>query len=280
MSLKALITKEDWEKLDSKLQSEYTEKDGKHLLDVTSVDGWALEDVTTLKSSLQKERSNAATGSSRVKELEAQFKDIDPIKAREALAKIAELADYDPDKKLAEAKKEFEASLVAKFDKDKATLLAKHTTDMDTKQKDYEVVAAQLRESLVDAEATRAVSEAKGSVELLNPIIRQTVSMKKQDDGTYKPAILDGEGNPRLSPRSGSTEWMTISEYVNELKENEVFARAFDGSGASGSGATGGQTGKPGSPFRISATSARDPAQYRAAKETADKAGRTLEIGE
>ena len=276
--MKALVTAEEHGTMDTAVQALYKEDGDAFIVDVTPVDGWALENVKGLKSSLQKERSRGDTGSKLADELQAKFKDIDPVKAREALDKMKELEDWDPEKKLAEAKSQFEASLTSKFGKDKEVLVTKHSADMEALNKKYSTVSGQLRTSIVDAEAIRAISEAKGATELLLPIVRSAVRMVEQEDGTFKPAIMDGE-QPRLSPKSGSTDWMSIAEYIEELRQTDAYARAFDGSGASGSGATGNNSGSPGSSFRISASDAKDPARYRAAKAQAEKSGRELQIG-
>ena len=85
-------------------------------------------------------------------------------------------------------------------------------------------------------------------------------------------AIVDGKGNA-----------MSIEQLVEKMKSSEVYARAFDGSGAKGSGATngGGGSGAKGSgSFKISSTDAKDTSKYRAAREAAEKAGQPLEIAD
>ena len=276
----ARLSKEEFEALASHFQSEYTAEGEGFLLNVTAINGWGLEDIGGLKSALSKEKTNAAAGSKRIKELEAQFKDIDPVRAREALGKMEELEKWDPEEKAAEAKKAFEVSLTEKFGKDKDSLTKKHTDDLTALQGKYDVVAVQLKESIVDAEATRAITAAGGSIELLGPLVKQRVKMVLQDDGTFKPAIMDAEGNPTFSTRSGSTDWMTIAELVDGLKADKVYGGAFGGSGATGSGAGAGNSGSgiSGSSVKISTADAGDVLKYRAAQDRADKAGVPLEM--
>src|SRR5690606_7438402 len=96
---------------------------------------------------------------------------------------------------------------------------------------------------LIDAEATSALAEAKGSVDLLLPHIRNAARVVEREDGSFGVEIASKEGGPRVN---GSGQNMTIKELVQEMRQSEVFGRAFDASGQSGTGKVPGATGGTG----------------------------------
>ena len=88
MALKAIVTKEEFDKLDEVVKKFYVEKDGKYLLDAEGV-----EDVGGLKSALEKERASVRKLKSDLQATVDKYKDIDPEKAREAEKKLQDLED-------------------------------------------------------------------------------------------------------------------------------------------------------------------------------------------
>ena len=81
--LQAIIDKEAYEGLNEAIRAEYKEStDGKYMLDVAAVDGYALDDIKGLKSALAKERQNVTEWKSKAE----RYGDLDPDKAKEALA--------------------------------------------------------------------------------------------------------------------------------------------------------------------------------------------------
>ena len=90
MSLKAVLT--SIEGLAEDIVAHYKEKDGKFYLDVTSVDGLALEDVTALKTTIKTLRTSektlrkdVETGENALRKHEAKFEGVDPKAAKEAI---------------------------------------------------------------------------------------------------------------------------------------------------------------------------------------------------
>src|SRR5687768_11237776 len=81
MALKLIL--DSLEEADDAVKGLYVEKDGKFHLDVTGI-----EDTSGLKSALQKEREAARQERQRAKELEDRFKDIDPDRVRDMMAKL------------------------------------------------------------------------------------------------------------------------------------------------------------------------------------------------
>jgi hypothetical protein len=278
--LKAQLSQEEYDALPEAVQEHYVEKDGVFSLGVTPTEGLELVNTTGLKKTLQKERAAKEAADKARKALEAKWGDLDPDAAVAALKTVEELAGMDPEGKAKAELEAIEKSLTEKFETDRKTLTEKFTAEAATKDKILAAREAQLEQQLIAAAAAKAIAEAGGSVELLQPIIRGQTKMKPREDGGFDVVVLDGEGAERLSPVAGSTTPMSITELVSELAGNKTYARAFDGSGASGSGAgRSGSSGSSGSgAITISLADSKDVGKYRAAKAAADKAGKPLQI--
>lgn len=233
MAMLAKINQEAYDKLDDSFKAEYKKQDdGTFILDVTAVDGHALEDISGLKSSLSKTLEREKAGIRKLKE----FEGIDPTKARDAIGKIDEMANWTPEQKV---KEQIEA--ITK------QLAEKHAGEIGDKETAVATLKTQLEKVLIEANAIKAITENKGSVELLLPHVMKFTRMRKSDNGEFISEVIDAEGNVRISMTSGSTANMAISEMVAEMKSNSKLAPAFEGSGATGSGATGtGGTGGTG----------------------------------
>lgn len=265
MSLQAILKQEAFDALSDSLKSEYKkQQDGTFLLDVTPVNDFALENVKGLKTALSSERSTR-------EELEKKFKAFDGLevdKAREALRKVEEMASWKPEDKV---KEQIEAI--------KNQLIEKHKGELGARDGSIQSLNKQLEKVLIDAESVKAISENKGSSKLLLPHVRGFTRMKKLDNGEFAVEVIDEKGQARISPTSGSTAPMSISELIAEMKTQDAFAPAFEGSGASGSGARPGFNGGA-KVHTISAAESKDPARYRTAKAEAEKAGVQLQIAD
>lgn len=205
------------------LREAYVERDGKYVLNVKPKDGWALEDVNGLKTALGKERTQRET----LEKQFAKFKDIDPDKAREALAKLEELAKIDPEK---------EADKIAstKFEAAKQQLLEKHSNELKARDERISHLTRTVEQLLIDSVATAAIAEAKGSVELLLPHVRAHTRVKESEDGKFSVEVIDKDGNARIADAKGTP--LDIKGLIAEMRQSETFGRAFEGSGNSGSG--------------------------------------------
>lgn len=230
MAMKAIIDAEAHAALAENLRSEYVEKDGKFVLDVTPVDGLELSDVGGLRSALTKERENVRKAQALIE----KFGEITPDQAREALAELEKFRGSDPDKKAEEL-----AEVKVKQVSDKLT------AEKAKVEKELADTVKQLEAVLITDAATRAILDAEGEPTLLLPHVERATRLRRLDDGKRIVEVLDDDGNVRLSTKSGSTDAMSLGEFVSSLKENDKFAPAFKGSGASGSGAGGDR--KPGS---------------------------------
>jgi hypothetical protein len=235
--------------VDEPLRSLYEEKDGKFALKVEGV-----EPVDGLKSALEKERKAA-------RELEKK------VKRWESLGKsdeeIAELLKKAEDAELSEAERKGE------WDKLRAQMNEKHDAALRAKDETITAMRARLNAELVDAKAVAAIAAAKGVPELLLPHVQRHVKV----DDEFNVQVVDGKGDPRVGAKG---EPLTIADLVAEMKASEVFGRAFEGSGQSGSGtqpnSAGGAGGNGGVP-KSWAEAKTDEEKAAFLKAKADKKG-------
>jgi len=268
MALKAIVDQETYDGLDSILQSEYRKNsDGKLQLAVTAVDGMSLDNVASLKSSLQKERENVSAEKEKVK----SFEGIDATEAKDAISKVKDMADWTPSE---EVQKKIDAKV--------NQMAKKHKDELEGFQGEINLTTAQLQKAMIDTDAISALSKERGKPKLLLPHIRNMTRLKKSENGAYIVEVLDGEGNVRISPEAGNTGLMSVEELVAEMKVMDDFAPAFDGSGQSGSGSGGSESSRSGSSSQVVLTKeeSRDPHKYRAARELATKEGKELAVAD
>ncbi|MCC0013678.1 MAG: hypothetical protein H6877_10210 [Rhodobiaceae bacterium] len=191
------------------LRGEYVEKDGKFHL---GVDG--LEDTGGLKTALQKERADRAAYEKQVKAWQGLGKTPDEIKDLLAAQEQAELN---------------KAEKAGEWDKLKAQMNEKHEAALRGKDETISAMRARLNAELVDAKAVAAIAAAKGVPELLLPHVQRHVKV----DDEFNVQVVDAKGDPRVGAKG---EPLTIADLVAEMRQSEVFGRAFEGSGQSGSG--------------------------------------------
>lgn len=213
MSLK--LTVDTIDEVPENLRSLYAEKDGKFSL---AIEGY--EDPAGLKSALQKEREAART-------YEKQ------AKAWTALGKTPEeiAALVDAQRKAEEEK----AMKGGEFDKLKAQIIEQHKVEIAKKDGTLTAMRGHLERFLVDAQATTAITELKGVPALLLPHVKAAVKVI-EDGEAFAVRVVDANGNPRVN---GKGEFLSIRDLVDEMRQNEVFGRAFEPTGTTGGGAGG-----------------------------------------
>ena len=189
---------------------------GKYLLSVDAVGGYALGNIETLQKALSSEREQNKQNKSKLE----QFGDVTPDAARSAIAKAAEIAGWDPDKKTAELKKMLEADSQKKIDvaNDNLKKLADEKAGLEKI----------LHETIVENTAMAEITSIGGVPQLIFPAIRGSLRLGKDDSGKMRPEVIDAAGNVRMSASKSYTEPMSIKEYVESLRKDPVYARAFD----------------------------------------------------
>lgn len=194
-------------------------EDGRFRLNAEGV-----EDVTGLRSALQAERREREN---REKQL-AKVKDVDPEKYKELLAEH-------------ERREEEAAQRKGEYDKLLAQVNDKHKKVVDDLGAQVERLKGELARTLIEAKAHAAITEEKGVPLLLMPHIRSRTRMVERD-GKFDIEVLLPDGTPMVTDKGPAT----IAELVKSFKEDNNFARAFDGVGAGGSGAGPNKAGQAG----------------------------------
>ncbi|WP_029581949.1 hypothetical protein [Bradyrhizobium sp. URHD0069] len=250
MALKAIV--ETIESVPEAARGFYKENEGKFILEVEPVDGFGLEDVSGLKNTLGKEM----TLRKRLEKDVLKFKDIDPDKARDALARLEELGNIDPTK-------EADKIVSERLEAAKRQLLEKHGEEIKTRDGRIGQLTKTVEGLLIDQSATAALAESKGSVELLLPHVQKHTRVR-EDNGRFVVEVVDKDGNARIGNAKGDP--MTIADLVQEMRQSDAFGRAFEGSGQSGSGTQ--PTKQPGNPDQKPGV----PKTWAEAKTPEDKA--------
>lgn len=220
--IKAIV--ETLETVDEPFRGLYKQNaEGKFVLNVEPVGGFALEDVNGLKTALNSERDARKTAESSLK----VFEGIDATAARDAIANAEKFKNFDPEK-------DAERIAQTKFDALKTQLLETHAGELATVTGERDVLRSTLINDALETAATRAIAAAKGSAPLLTPIIK---SRTKADivDGKVVVSVLDASGNVRIKDHVNNTPF-SVDDLVGELRADEAFGRAFEanpgGSGA------------------------------------------------
>jgi hypothetical protein len=179
------------------------------------------EDTTALKNALGHVRAEKELIKDKLKKFDGY--DADEYKrlqgVEEKVKKEAELARSDFDKQFTDASEQYKSEIKLRDEK-----IAKQAEDLER--------------ALVDGQAALDIAAAGGSPELLLPHIRDHVKVKEVN-GRHRALVIGDDGNPRLKQgATQTTDYLPLSDYVAELKEQKQFAGAFVGTGASGGGAT------------------------------------------
>jgi len=282
MALKAQL--ESLDGLDENVAALYKKQDDEtFVLDVEPANGVELADTQGLKKALESERSAKTKAEKAHKELQSRVGDLDLETAREAVKKIEELGDdADVESRVSAAIEQRQQQLQTKFENEAKKLREDLEAERDNFKTEAETLESQLGEVMVRNEAITAINEAGGSVHLLLPLIERSVQMRKnEENGKREVVVLDEKtGNTRLSTSSGSTNNMSIPEFVNELKAKPEFGAAFKPSGSSGGGSSGSSSSgrSNGDSYVISRDEAKDVSKYRQARAEAEKSGLELVI--
>jgi len=274
MALKARLASIDG--LPESIAAEYKQVDGAFVLDVEADGTLELVDTSELKSTITKTRKERDDATKLLKRIPEGISIDDLLTAQ---SKLADLGDLDElatlDEKLAEREKQ----LQTKFENDAKRIEEKFQGDLATVNKHNETLTQQLHGEIVQGKAMKAITSNGGVPELLLPVVTNSVRVvKDEESGQMVAKVFDAKGQVRLSPKSGSSADMSIDELVLEMRDDKVYARAFDGDNAGGGGTKSpGRAGADGS-HRITAADARDPHKYQAVKAAAEKAGAQMQI--
>lgn len=209
--------------------------EGKFVLKVDSVDGWGLEPVAALKSSLSNAKTERDAAKRIIKELGDDFS-VDEYKA--AMAELTALKSGSSSDKVK-----------AEIDGIKKQLTDKHTKELATLNATLSERDSEVGELLIDTEVNSVCNDPaiSGRAKLILPAVKQYATVvrveKTMPDGKKrmvpKAIIRNPDGSARMSTKQGSQDDMSIREFIETLKATDDYAPAFGGSGASGTAGVG-----------------------------------------
>lgn len=181
--------------------------------------------------------------------------------AKQAKARLAAYDGIDPEehKKLKQAAEEAERKRLAGEGDWKALetqLVKKYEGEIEKERGERGKMRSALEQYLIDREALSELAKVSDSPKLLLPHIRSRMKVVEQD-GAFHARIVDETGNIRIGKGQGSSP-MSLSELVEEMKQDKEFAPAFRGTGSSGGGATRSTGGAGGNAGRIASTNSPD----------------------
>ena len=193
--------------LDESIKALYKPHNGKFVLEV--------DDAAELKASLQKAREEGDALKARLKSLNIDNDEYNKLK--EELQK----------REAEEAKKRGD------YDALEAQLKENHAKEIKAMKDELKAMRQARESAFLEAEITSAIASAKGIPDLLGPIIQKHVKTEEKD-GKLQLVVLGQDGKARFKDGQGAP--FTLGDLVSELKANETFGRAFEGSGATGGG--------------------------------------------
>lgn len=198
---------------------------GKFVLDVESVDGFALEHIeglrtafATAKADLQeKEKAlEPYKGLPAVSTLREKLKQLDKLQAMDPHSEVSKIVGARVDAALTEAN-------------------SKHATELKAATYDGDRLWGALQSALTTETARSAISAEGGAAALLLP----HVSARTKIDRATLAVTVHGEDGTPLYNNAGKPA--TIEDLVADLKKHPDYGRAFEAT-ASGSGASGNKT--------------------------------------
>jgi len=227
MALKAILDSLD--SVPEGLKEHYKKgDDGKFRLDAEGV-----EDVTGLKSALEKERNERKTTAQTLSQLKEQLGDLDPVKAREALKKLQEIED----KKLIDAGKidEVVAQRMERATQDFETQKKAFNGQIEAISKDRDSLHGRLSELLIDGALRDAALKANVRPEAVDDAILLGKTVYRIKDGQPIPMkgdeVLYGKDANKPLPMD---EWL---QGLMQSKPHWFGASAGGGAGTQKSGA-------------------------------------------
>ena len=249
-------------------------EDGSYLLNVGARDGMRLENVDGLRNTVSATRAERDTARRAL----TAFGDVKP-------EDVTALREENETLREQVSKSTKGKKGGASDDETLRQLQDKHLAEMGKKDSLISKRTSQLQKELVDGVILRHLPEgAKRNVVL--PALRDIIRTQTLDDGSLVTRIYESEKSqtPRMTNREGSTEDMTVEEFMKDvfLKEFSDFVPGTRQSGGGGHGSEGGGPGGSSNlgPHVISREDAKDTRLYRAAKAAAEKAGTTLTIAD
>jgi|TARA_Y100000310_G_scaffold255696_1_gene263237 hypothetical protein len=226
MALKPFVGSE--EGIPEALREHYSldEDTGSYRLNVEQVDGWALENVSGLKSTLGKLKERSQAAEAALQPYAAIERDAGEITS--ALQELNQLREAQGDESeqvnaLKQGMENLRQQSRNEIEKAVAPLQAK-----------LEARTGQLKEATITSELRKAIVDQGGNPTLLVPAMLPSVRAEESDDGRIHPVVVDSEGTARVT--GADLAPMSFQDLVSEVKDRPEYAPAFSANGASGGG--------------------------------------------
>ena len=224
----------DLESIDEALREHYRKVGDVHVLDIQSVGGRTLEDVTGLRTTLEKERESRKTFESKARSADdAVAKANERIAAVEAKAKKAAGSDDER---------------AAQWQKERQELIDQHTATLSEREKQLATLTKEGDDAFRAQEVDKAIAEyekktgrrpSKRGITLLFEK-EGVVERDANDQRVLK--IRDPDDNRVLLSKENHGAEMQALERIQEMGADPDLAGFFPGTGAHGSGADGRST--------------------------------------
>lgn len=244
MTLKAILTEEEYEGASEVVRGHYTQSGDSYRLEVEAAQGWGLDHVQKLReglTDLEQEKRRLAEKQRRATERLKKYEDeegnalIDPDEARKALQRLKEGAKTEE-----------------KWSQEKRGLEEAHQRELSARQERIASLENQIRTERVDVEARRilATKGIEGDADLLLPHVKDSI-LWEDEDGKLVMRVRDADkGGARFTQKQGERGYMGLEEFIStDLRKR--FPRAFNGTGAVGTGANADETRGSGDPAPV-----------------------------
>lgn len=192
--------------------------EGKFVLQVVQSGGWSLENTEGLRTALAAEKEKAR----KVKDALGKFEGLDADEVRTKIEKLQELEESggSPDQK----KLQEQAVAAARTE-----VANKFQTQLDERDKRLTEHVQMVEKLTRFAEIDSTIAKHKGNAALLRDHL-VAISKSEVVEGKDVPQtkVLDPETKlARVSQRGGSTDDMTLDEYVESLAKDKTWSAAF-----------------------------------------------------
>lgn len=222
------------------LREHYKKQEGGgYILDAAPSGGFAIENVSGLKSALSAARSEAKDAASKLAAFVGDDGEmLDAATARQAMDRLAALGNE------ADVESKVQAAVQAQIE----ALGKKHAKELGLRDERVSGLTGQISKYILDDALLRALTDTSdGRTAAINPSILASAMKDRlrvaETDGRFEVHVLDENGNRRISPASGSDAWMTVAEMVDEGRGGDL-KPFFKATPIAGAGAIDARTGE------------------------------------
>jgi hypothetical protein len=238
------------------LKDHYKQHGDGYLLDAATGGGFSVENVAGLKSALSAARAEAKAATSKVAAFVGDDGEmLDATVARAAMDRLESLgSDSDVEAKVT-------AAVQAQVD----AINKQHGKELAGASDQVAGLRKQLTKHVLDDALLNALTDTSDgrtpavNAKVLSAALRNDLKVA-ESEGQWEVHVLDGDGNRRISPASGSQDWMTVREMVDEGRNGDL-KPFFKANQVLGTGGIDGHTSHSGASPMVSATSNQSPTE-------------------